>query len=192
MDIKNLTPSQMMDLAKDSNTTSDILEILSKHKDMFIRIEVARNPNTSPDTLLSLGLDYDDYGWVSCWALQNPNIKESDREYIYLNNPYYASKKTNTPKETLTFLASNNDIAIRSRVARNPNTQPETLTLLAEDKSWVVRWGVAENPNTTPETLTLLAEDKSRVVRWWVAENPNTPQYVKDYINAKHFMENND
>jgi hypothetical protein len=46
--------------------------------------------------------------------------------------------------------------------------------------------------DSTPslETLTTLASNEYPIVRWNVALNPNTPQYVKDYLTAKNFMEN--
>jgi hypothetical protein len=40
------------------------------------------------------------------------------------------------------------------------------------------------------ETLTTLASNEYPIVRWNVALNPNNPQYVKDYLTAKNFMEN--
>jgi hypothetical protein len=81
------------------------------------------------------------------------------------NNP-------NTPPETLTILARDEDWRVRYGVACNPNTPPETLTILARDGDSYVRHGVAKNPNTPPETLTILARDVDCLVRYGVACNP--------------------
>jgi hypothetical protein len=49
---------------------------------------------------------------------------------------------------------------------------------------------VARDPNIHPETLALMTSDEDPEVRCYVAINPNTPQYVKDYLTARNFMEN--
>ena len=74
------------------------------------------------------------------------------------------------------------------KLAKNPNTTPETLERLADDENWWVRYRVAYNPNTSPETLERLANDEDYCVRSSVANNPNTPQYIKDYLKIKKFL----
>jgi hypothetical protein len=75
-------------------------------------------------------------------------------------------------------------------LACGKNTPPETLTILASDEDCLVRYKVAQNLNTPPETLALLAKYGDCLVRYWVALNPNTPQYVKDYLIVRNFMRN--
>ena len=61
----------------------------------------------------------------------------------------------------------------KERQARNPNTPAETLTILAQDENSYVRWSVAGNPNTPSESLVILAQDKDDDVRRRVKINPN-------------------
>jgi hypothetical protein len=72
-------------------------------------------------------------------------------------------------------------------VANNPNTPPETLTFLARDENWSVRCRVAYNPNTPPEILTILARDKDVDVRWHVERNPNATREVIQTVRAYEF-----
>jgi hypothetical protein len=123
---------------------------------------------------------------------------------------------TNTP-ETLERLANDNHYNVRRGVALNPNTPPETLERLANDDYYWVRYCVAENPNTPPETLEHLVEDGDSLIREAVALNINaspetlerlanygehyvsialalsffTPQYIKDYLKIKEFLNYN-
>ena len=95
------------------------------------KIELAENPNTSPESLKVLATDED---WtVRYWVAYNPN----------------------TPQETLKVLATDKHSGVRWGVALNPNTSPETLQVLATDKNSGVRWGVSLNPNYKKQTLEL-------------------------------------
>ena len=75
-------------------------------------------------------------------------------------------------------------------LAENPNTPQETLSLLATDEDYYVRWAVAQNPNTPQETLSLLATDEYFYVRCGVAYNPNSPENiilkVRSYNKFEH------
>jgi len=86
-------------------------------------------------------------------------------------------------KNTWILLA--NDIF---KLAENPNTPPEILERLANDGDYYVRCSVAYNPNTLPEILARMANDGDWDVLWRVARNPNTPQYIKDYLKIRQFL----
>ena len=75
----------------------------------------------------------------------------------------------------------------KERQARNPNTPAETLTILAQDEDVGVRRSVAWNPNTPPETLTLLAQDEKWSVRCRVERNPNATREVIQTVRAYEF-----
>jgi hypothetical protein len=62
------------------------------------KLELAKNTNTSQETLIILAND-------GLYAVR-----------------YFVAKNPNTPSETLTVLASDKDWYVRYRVARNPNT----------------------------------------------------------------------
>ena len=93
--------------------------------------ELAKNPNTSQETLKVLVTDDD-------WRIR----------YEVATNP-------NTPQETLQLLATDEDYYVRHWTARNPNTSPETLKVLATDKDSFVRHGISLNPNYKKQTLEL-------------------------------------
>ena len=63
---------------------------------------------------------------------------------------------------SLTHLMSilNENYDVRWEVARNSNTPKETLSLLATDEDYDVRFGVARNPNTPEEALLLIKSKK--------------------------------
>jgi len=70
----------------------------------------------------------------------------------------------------------------RKYAAKNPNTPPETLSMLAKDEEGSVRAEVAGNPKTPQETLSMLAKDKDKYVMAEVARNPNTPKKVSSRL----------
>ncbi len=47
---------------------------------------------------------------------------------------------------------------------------------------------LAKNPNTSSETLERLANDDYYGIHVAVTKNPNTPQYIKDYLKIKEFL----
>jgi hypothetical protein len=93
----------------------------------------------------------------------------------------------NTPPETLTLLARDEDLSVRCRVALNPNTPTETLTILARDEDWGVRWSVAWNPNTPSESLVILAQDEDDDVRNGATQNPNYNPAKELKVTAKQY-----
>ena len=128
------------------------------------RKELARNPNTPPETLAILAQDEDEY-------MRNR-----------------VAHNSNTPPETLTGLARDEDEDIRWRVADNLNTPPEALTLLARDENYYVRYGVARNPSTTPEILTILAQDVNVQVRHAATQNPNYNPVKELKVTTKQYV----
>jgi len=135
-------------------TTPEVLAVLSKDKDLGVRLMAAKNPKTPREVLTALAGD----------------------EYVYVR--YEVVENPNTPREVLTALAGDKDEYVRRRIAENPNTPREVLTVLAVDKDEIVRYAVAKNPKTLPETLAVLARDKDEYVRRAVAGNPNTPPEI--------------
>jgi hypothetical protein len=94
--------------------------------------DLARNPNTSTETLELLANDKDSS--VRFWVARNPN----------------------TPAETLERLANDRDSCVRECVAYNPNTPPEVLEHLANDEDSEIRYEVANNINTPQYIKTYL------------------------------------
>jgi hypothetical protein len=162
-DISKLPLQERKELARNPNTPPETLAILAQDEDEYMRNRVAWNHNTTPEILTLLARDKD--SWVHRGVAQNPN----------------------TSPETLTLLARDEDWGVRWGVARNPNAPPETLTLLARDESVGVRWGVARNPNAPPETLTLLARDENVQVRRAATQNPNYISLKELKVTAKQY-----
>ena len=48
----------------------------------------------------------------------------------------------------------------RIKLAKNSNTSKEILTILSTDENWIVLWHTAYNPNTPIEVLKILSTDK--------------------------------
>lgn len=88
------------------------------------KLELAKNPNTTIETLSKLAKD-DDCD-VRIRAARNPN----------------------TPAETLAELAKDENWIVRSYAAINPKISAEALDELAKDEDYVVRIYAARNPNT--------------------------------------------
>lgn len=139
-------------LAKNLNTPTRALQILSNNKSEKVRLYIALNPNTPDTTLEDLATDKNHI----CRAVAaNPN----------------------TPIYLLEQLATYDYWEIRSSVAQNPNTPVALLEQLAKDKSSEVYLGVLNNPST-PVNLLVQEFNKSEdggLIRYTLAQNPSTP-----------------
>ena len=138
-------------LAKDTTTSSAVLQVLALNGNYDTRQYVAQNPNTPVATLLQLSGDSDE--------LVRSNVAE---------NP-------NTPVATLLQLAKDENKSVRSNVARNPNTPPAAILRLSKDANESVRNAVTHNLSTPVPLLEQLSRDTDKSVRSNVARAPNTP-----------------
>ena len=138
-------------LAKDTTTSSAVLQALALNGNYDTRQYVAENPNTPVATLLQLAKD------------ENESVRS------------HVAENPNTPVATLLQLAKDENESVRSHVAENPNTPVATLLQLSQDENKSVRSNVARNPNTPVATLLQLSGDSEERVRGYVARNPNTP-----------------
>ena len=71
----SLSNDDKIALVDNSNTPTDILTILSKDKNRYVRCEVAENPNTSTEILTTLSKD--EAIDVRYWAVRNPNYRNN-------------------------------------------------------------------------------------------------------------------
>jgi hypothetical protein len=98
-------------LARDSQTSSEILEQLATDGDSNVRICVALHPNTPPEILEQLATD------------ESSNVRRG------------VAKHPNTPPEVLEILATNESSNVRYYAVRNPNYDPpETITITKKQK----------------------------------------------------------
>ena len=71
-------------LAKDSNTSQETLDVLATDKDCDVRCWVALNPNTSQETLAILAIDKNPD--VRIWVAKNSNATEVIRRLVLMTN----------------------------------------------------------------------------------------------------------
>jgi hypothetical protein len=103
-------------IASTDGVPAHILSKLAKDNDLMVCEAVAHNESTPAEVLMRIGqVEYDED--VLIGVAWNPN----------------------TPVDTLTFLAENEDWRVREEVAGNSNTLPETLFTLAKDEDDSVR-----------------------------------------------------
>jgi len=67
-----LSKNKLYSMASNKSTNKKILDILSRNKDIYIRIEVGNNSNTSKETLKTLSKDKTES--VRWYVSRNPNV----------------------------------------------------------------------------------------------------------------------
>lgn len=152
-DFASITMEQARLIARNPSTKSGLLEKLSYHSDIKVRVYVAKHPNTPQHVLRRL-------------ALGKGSVIDVCRE---------VAKNPNTSTETLDKLSGYADYDIQRGVVQNQNTSKETLEKHARQGSGYIQHEIAENPKTPVEILKILAFNQSIHVRGSVATNPNTP-----------------
>lgn len=154
---EGLSSKDRIKIAKNS-TDSKELARLAYDNSAKVRVEVARNPNTSAKALEILANDKD------------------------LRVLWGVAANLNTPAKSLEILSNDENADVRCGVAANPKTPVKILEMLAGDEDDLVRGNVAKNPNTPPKVLEMLANDEDEYVRRCVARNANTPTKVLELL----------
>ena len=126
-------------------------EVLARHKDWPVRLEVALNPGMLPKALI--GLSHDEHEYVRAGVAANPSA----------------------PAGVLAGLAADTSPQVRASVAGNPSAAADLLVVLSGDGEALVRASVAGNVNTPPQVLGRLAEDPDASVRQQAAGNSSSP-----------------
>lgn len=148
------------DLAENSNTPQDILEVCAHNEDLYTREAVARNQSSSADILNLLAND--------------PN--ESVRGTV-AENP-------NTPQEILERLSFDESEHVRSCVAKNPSITNAISEKLVTDENSVLE-GLALNLNVSTEILDRLAKNEDECIRIYVAGNRGTkPETLGEMVTS--------
>jgi hypothetical protein len=153
---------RLLGLARDPKTDPDLLDELSTSLTTSIRIAVAGNPNTRPETIRML--------------------------YRAEPRANYAEIAANpgTPIDMLLAFAEqgmeSGDYWLINSLARNPAMPEEILDEFLSLDSFVLRQFVASNPGTSVGTLMELAIDEDPRIRQAAASNPKLAD-LKDYLD---------
>ena len=126
-----------MKWALNDMTDSRTLDQLSHSDDVWIRDEVASNPNISSDTLRRLSED------------PNPGIRGT-----IAGNP-------NTPVDILYTLLNDSDRNVRMRLSRNPNCPADIVSALSRDSEPIVKYELlcSSVVNVSKEDVMCLCND---------------------------------
>lgn len=164
-------------LARNPQSSPDILIPLSTHPSRQIRAVVAANPSAPAETLHQLSRDTDSS--VVSQLARNPNISI---EILYsLAEEGFPSVLANiaanqrSPTDLIRKLSEHQNPYVRRRAASNRNAPPDVLTAPSTDSASTVRQSIADNPEMLPNVLIKLSTDDSPGVRRRVAQNPSTP-----------------
>ena len=114
-EVESLSIRRRKKLAKNPNTSEEVLQQLAQDENQDVRWEVAKNPNTSEEVLQQLARD----------------------EIVQVRAG--VGFNSNTPVALLQQLASEESFHTRLTVANNPNTPEAILQQLAQDKEPMVK-----------------------------------------------------
>lgn len=137
----------LADVARNAKTPTELILKLAKHKDAWVRLGVADNPNTPIATRQKI-LD----GFLTLKS-------EDDDGYEYLARCIFATKESlDDLFKRYSSLETENRESILCFVASNPNASSQVLTELARDRFSEIRIAVAGNPKTDKNLLRELSK----------------------------------
>ena len=153
-------------------------------EDLDIRLELARDFNTSPTVLEQLV--YDPFAGVRIQVANNPNTPESALKLLAADRNFdvreTVAKREDLSVDILAALVNFSDITILDKVARNKNVTDEILMdMLSRDtKDNDVAYVVSRTEMASSEVLRHIfdtcSEDPCILHR--LAKNPNTPEDI--------------
>lgn len=172
-----------MKAAEDPSTSAEQFRIIVKFNDSrFWQTMLAKNPNTSSDVLLELARSKS--GYVVGTAASHPNMPvEALVELAKSKSPnvlWGVARNPNTSAETLAELALSKSPDVLTSVAQNPNTPKESLVELSQSTSKAVLMALAGNPNST---LTVLREIAKQPNAQPIRENVSLNKKILLYKN---------
>jgi hypothetical protein len=123
----NLSVEERINIAKNPETSPEDLHLLMKDKNVDVRCQIAVHPNTTENDLKLCCMDLDD------------KVRQS------------AALNHNTPFDCLALLACDEKENVRIAVAPNPNLTDFDLHMLRKDDSEQVRAQAELNPKVSKE-----------------------------------------
>ena len=137
----------LSDIAKHSNTPMKLIEKLAKHKEAWVRLGVADNPNT-PSAVREKILD----GFLTL------KFEENDGDEYVARCIFSTEKVFQNVFGRYLPMESESRSRILGYIATNPNAPAEILTRLGSDRFSEIRIAVASNPSTPIEVLRQLSK----------------------------------
>jgi hypothetical protein len=190
-------------VAKNPNTTEDILTALASHNSIAVRAAVAENHKTQAEALRKIIKHPEIDAMVIDKVAKNPNIPKDlwdliiKHENITYDGYLRLARSPQAPPEILKRLATQKLSAppdgrdLHLTIARNPRAPPEILKHFADVKGYTFQKAIAGNPNTPPEVLekmmgqnplTVLAQHH---LAMRIIKNPRAPlKLITDLIKS--------
>ena len=137
----------LSDVAKHINTPIKLVEKLAKHKEAWVRLGVADNPNT-PSAIRDKILN----GFLTL------KFEENDGDEYVARCLFSTEKLFENVFDRYLPLQSESRSRILGYIATNPNAPAEILTRLGSDRFSEIRIAVASNPSTPIEVLRQLSK----------------------------------
>lgn len=174
------TFTELLNIVSNTSTSSLELQRLLGYKHPKINACIAANPNTHPDTLVALYIDFPRE------VENNPALfllTLEDPRFIYdlltiTAKTLEAKKQQNKfPKILGSFLEhaiKHPDYSLRTFLAKTTSDSIVLDNLSNDSDSYVLNY-VASNKHTSTETLTKLSKEEVDYVAMAVAKNKNTP-----------------
>lgn len=141
-------------IARNSQTSVEVLLQLAEDDSAFVRYAVSRNSNTPQNIAVQAG---------------NPDYFQQLLEEGAVGNN----------RKQLERLSAIHSVKLRQALASNPNTPRRVMEVLSIDYCPQVRRELARNQKTPERILEVLANDSSACVRVSIAANPKTPRNTK-------------
>lgn len=183
MNIENLSKEEQIKIARRIGTDPKILDKLAKIKDWDLRVIIASNPSTPVKTLKRLDNYKRRRVEIDNEIAQNPNTPGEiliSLAYYYQDEGYYKdvikeniAKNPNTPEEALELLAKDSNRKIRRAVALNPSVTPQVLKYLLKKHFHDFHKYDYKNFRLDCESLLELLEED-----YWLLLSPSMPTEV--------------
>ena len=142
-----------------NSKNADLLEKLSSHDNICVRMMLAINKNITPSILEKLS---------------------QDSEYIVRK---FVAANSNTSDTVLTLLSKDISFPVRLEVAKNKNTPSKVLTQLSKTPLFAIRIAIAQNKNGI-KLLPKLCWDVNPAVRLAVVNNTNVSQKILHILSS--------
>jgi hypothetical protein len=149
-------------------------------KNWRLRVMIARNLQTSVDILLQLAED--DSAFVRYAVSRNPNTPQEIAMQAGDPGHFQQLLQAGTDgsnRKQLERLGSSYSVKLRKAVANNPNTPRRVMDALLVDSCYQVRRELARNQKASEHMLGVLANDQYSCVRVSVVANSNTSREIK-------------